>query len=239
MSADTLTEEFKRILTDRSSGSTKLLLKFILYIENRQLSDKQTKELTKIFLEEYNHFAVIKNSLTDLISGPNFTLQKIKTDILSASQKILNNVQKQLDTNNMRILTISNSETLRFVFSGIRPQQLYIMKSEPGGEGEILQSSIQYETTLIEDRDVDELIANNKIDTIFCGCDSYSEGTWFVNKVKTREIGISAFNHGIPVFILTSRLKEAKVAEIDDSGLLEMIPWQLNFYLITDQDGAP
>ena len=235
---DDISEEFNEILTDRSSGSTKLLLNFIAYIENHKFSDERIMELAKLFLKKYNHFAVIKNSLSKLNGDLIFTLQNIKTNILTSSQKILKKVQNQLETNKMRILTISNSETLRIVFNAIHPQELYIMRSEPGDEGKILHASIPYESTLIEDKDVDDLITKSKIDAIFCGCDSYSNGTWFVNKVKSRDICILAFKYGIPVFILTSHLKNAKIAEIDDTGLLEMVPWQLNFYVITDQDDA-
>ncbi|QTA38868.1 initiation factor 2B [Thermosipho ferrireducens] len=148
---------------------------------------------------------------------------------LEASLK--NTIKNALEILNFEatITTISNSYTLFEFFKNIEKKlRIYILKSEPGGEGvvfaEKIRASTLHEVMLVNDSEMHIVV--EKSDYILIGADSVLENGNIINKVGSKLLAIVANYYKKPFFVLADRTKffEAKpknsIFEIVPNGLI-------------------
>jgi len=233
---------FEKILNDTTNGSTDILFKFLEFIR-KYPPDTMDDLLVYIddLKKQYYEMLVIRNG-TDRLWNHFRKFKNIResalilqNEITTANFKILKNLRSEVNSfYDIACLTISNSLTLQFVLQDLDFKEIYIMRSDPGGEGLYLFDKIP-NSHLIEDERAASLIRSGVVDIVLMGCDAFMPQHGFINKVGSKKICKAAEEFDIPVYILTNSLKEANKLPKIKSNLFEEIDLTSNITIVTER----
>lgn len=191
-------EKFKEL---KVQGSIEIADWILDNIENYENKLEILKKLMEI-KPEMNVIGWIYKMIRSgyLVSQIKDILHQTLNDTIICAQKFLNFEAK--------VLTISNSKTLEVYFK-THPKNLeiYIPKSNPGGEGEVLYKKLlnsSNSVNLIEDFEVHKII--KKCDYVIIGADSVCEDG-VINKVGSKLLAILAEYYSIPFFVIADMTK--------------------------------
>jgi translation initiation factor 2B subunit (eIF-2B alpha/beta/delta family) len=231
---------FERILNDTTNGSTDIFIKFLEFIRKYPPSMDELLVYIDDLKKQYYEMLVIRNGADKLwnhyrkFKNVQESARILQNEITSYNFQILKNLRNYVDRfHNKVCLTISNSLTLQFALQDLDFKEIYIMRSEPGGEGLYLFDKIE-NSLLVEDERAVSLIRSGVVDIILMGCDAFIPENMFINKVGSAKICNAATEIGIPVYILTNSLKETEKLPEIKSQLFEEIPITPNIKIVTE-----
>lgn len=232
---------FESILNDKTNGSTDILFKFLEFVRKVNPSMDELLMYIDDLKKQYYEMLVIRNGTDRLwnhyrkFKNIRESAQFLQNEITTSNFQILKNLRKQVNSFETKVcLTISNSLTLQFALQDLNFKEIYIMRSEPGGEGLYLFDKIP-NSLLVEDERAVSLIRSGVVDMILMGCDAFKPHESFINKVGSKKICEAAEELDIPVYILTNSLKEAEKLPKIKSHLFEEIEFKTNIRIVTER----
>ena len=212
-------EKFNKILNDKTSGSTEILLalnKFLITCLNN------TKPIGSSLIEakkKLSHFAAINNYINTLnklldrndFSKVKYFLDNIRSIEEQKFEKIFLKLIKELPTAK-KILTISRSGTLIRIFKlwnkRKRNLRLIIPESRPWNEGkkmakELLTAGLKVEMI------TDAMTGNHipGIDAVIIGADVVLKNGNVINKSGSISLAVLCKYYKIPFYVLTTKSK--------------------------------
>ncbi|MHA2033348.1 MAG: hypothetical protein ACW99Q_28590 [Candidatus Kariarchaeaceae archaeon] len=233
---------FEKILNDTTNGSTDILFKFLEFVRKVNPSMDELLVYIDDLKKQYYEMLVIRNGTDKLwnhyrkFKNIQESARILQNEITTSNFQILKNLRSQVNSFHNKVsLTISNSLTLQFALQDLDFKEIYIMRSEPGGEGLYLFDKIP-NSLLVEDERAVSLIRSGVIDIILMGCDAFKPHNSFINKVGSRKICKAANDLDIPVYILTNSLKETEKLPKIKSSLFEEIPITANVSIVTESN---
>ncbi|GAB3037029.1 NUDIX domain-containing protein [Natronobiforma cellulositropha] len=115
-----------------------------------------------------------------------------------------------------RVLTLSQSETVRAALERGGPNRVFVAESRPAGEGVETAEALAEETavTLLTDAAVAHVLARGDVDCVLVGADTLVPDGRVVNKAGTRAAALAASNEGVPVYVASASEKVATSAEV-------------------------
>lgn len=244
---------FRKILNDRTSGSTELLNKLIRYLYQRTKEGKSIGNEIEIAKKQLGHFAVInfqlklisvlisKNDQQQLLSYLAFVTENEK----NIYQRIFSSIPEVIKRNK-KILTLSNSKTVFEILNRWyhynSKLEVVILESQPECEGKYLTKKLirsGIKSKVIPDSAISTNI--EKSDLLLMGCDIILKNGDIVNKTGSRDAAIIANYFNKPVLVVSSKSKQTKKSMINIRGrnksemyLFERVEKKLISYLVTD-----
>ena len=213
-------EKLNKILNDKRSGSTEILLSLNKFLisgsRNRKLIENSLIEAKK----KLSHFAVINNyiiTLNNLIVNKDFAkvrnyLNTIENLEVKKFERLFNKIQRELP-NAKKILTISRSGTLIQVFKlwnqRKRNFRIIVSESRPSNEGkamakELLKAGLKVE--MITDSMTAKYIPG--IDAAIIGADAVLKNQNVINKSGSLSLAILCRYFKKPFYVLTTKSKQ-------------------------------
>ncbi len=231
------------ILADRQSGSMQLLKNFLALTINADPEIEAFKNGCAKLQMHFGDMAVINNalglSIEILKSGtrPKAVATKLQKLLQEINSSLLQEAKKTIPKKS-EVLTISNSGTLVDILTALEFSRVFVMKSDPGGEGGILFETIKEKTSaeLVEDSKGYELVKSGEVDAILSSCDLVVPNVGFVNKAGTKKLCEVTV---VPVYVCANSLKLVKQPPKNiKSPLLEWIRWRSIMRLVSDKIDA-
>jgi translation initiation factor eIF-2B subunit delta len=212
-------EKLNKILNDKTSGSTEILLslnKFLISgLGNKKFINSSLIDAKK----KLSHFAVINNyilTLNNIIVQNDF--DKVKNYVNTVEsleekkfEKLVNNIKKELPRAK-NILTISRSGTLIRIFKLWNQRKtdfkLIIPESRPSNEGktmakELLKAGLKVE--MITDAMTSNYIP--RIDAVIIGADAVLKNGNVINKSGSLSLAVLCKYYRKPFYVLTTKSK--------------------------------
>ena len=243
-------DNFDKILKNRVDGSTTLLICFLEFIIDTPMTAEQSRKYLKRIASEFTDMRVIQEHISVFDNRDRNQIVEISESIIEKIENSIFRISKSLELrlreigNQLVLLTFSNSRTVEQSLIETDPdliESIIIMESNPGGEGEQLLNNLRHhehlegKLRLKSDTSALSLLRSKGIDAVILGCDSYSEKLdWMINKIGSTNVISNAKESRIPVFVLTSVLKQSTDNTVS-SNLLELIdlePFYVN--IMTD-----
>jgi translation initiation factor 2B subunit (eIF-2B alpha/beta/delta family) len=212
-------EKLNKILKDKTSGSSEILLSLNRFlkstISNRKLIDSSLIQAKK----KLSHFAAINNyinTMNHLIIKNDY--DKVKNYINSIEsledkkfERIYSKIQKELPEAK-KILTISRSGTLIRIFKLWHKQKrnlkLIIPESRPSNEGKLMAKELLdagFKVELITDAMTGKYISG--IDAVIIGADAVLKNGNVINKSGSLSLGVLCRYFKKPFYVLTTKSK--------------------------------
>jgi len=215
--------ELERIISDKTSGSTDLVLKLNKWVKKHSGDSPLVNEMIKRVEKELKSFAVIDNYLKnikrinskkDLIAIQNFT-NDFEEKLKEKYYHLFLNVRKEISNTNT-VLTISNSKTLREVFTlwGNEEKNLKVIiaESRPNYEGRLLAKALlknKLNVELITDAMLSLFIP--KADAVIIGADKILANGNVINKIGSLSGAILCKYYKKPFYVLVTKDKRGGI----------------------------
>ena len=195
----------KDITDDRRSGSSKIIEKALNYLEN--LDRKSQIEAAKEIANAHPSMTGLANIMKLVESYEIKEVRKIIEEMNeNASKKLAEIVEGK------SVVIISRSH---IVESGLhRARKVFILRSEPGGEGvdayKFLKEKIEAELVC----DAEMGYAVMKCNAVVCGADAISKDG-FVNKVGTLPLALTARHFNKPFYVVAPSYKAGRLRVVE------------------------
>jgi len=137
-----------------------------------------------------------------------------------------------------RIITLSNSKTLKQTFIRAKPVCVHVLESRPGSEGRILVESLRREGLKVEL--IEDLMAYRtlkEVDLCLVGADYVDEAGNVLNKVGSTTLAILCREQKKPFLVVADPFKFGS-RSLKETDLFEVIPSELITAIITDPEGG-
>ena len=212
-------KELKKILDDKISGSTEIVLRLNDYFHDNANDFKTVIASVEKAKTKLSHFAVIKNYLYDflkVIQSEDYEeiiefTKRYKKDIENKYNKLYYNSRKYLSNKNS-ILSISNSYTLLEIFKRLKKDnkklKIIIAESRPKNEGRLFaQALTEYniKVELITDAMISLYIP--KIDVVVLGADAILNNGNIINKAGSKSAALLCRYYKKPCYVITTKDK--------------------------------
>jgi translation initiation factor 2B subunit (eIF-2B alpha/beta/delta family) len=248
--------ELKSILSDTVSGSSELLEKINAFIIGHIINRVELKNAVDIFEKQFPLFITIQKYLSrlkEMIETASFEeaihfAVNIRNESELKFRKIYSNARPIFDKNK-KIICISNSWTLQKIFKMLYDDReklkIFILRSQPGGEGKILARSLKkfgIDIKVIEDSRMNDYV--QIIDAGIIGCDVISEKGDVINKIGSKQLALECKLSNKPFYVLGDKSKIISkdefikhlnsTEEIPNRNLFEVIEKDLITQIITE-----
>jgi translation initiation factor 2B subunit (eIF-2B alpha/beta/delta family) len=211
-------KKLNKIVNDKTSGSTDLLLKLSRLLKEHLDNKDQLKLLLSEAGESFKSFGIIENYIKEVkkaLSSRDFnTIEKavisplenenIYSLIFRAAFLDLKNIQK--------VFTFSNSKTVLEIIKLLHREniklEVSVTESRPKNEGRILASKLLKENIKVKfsaDAAMAALIEN--CDAVFFGADKILKDGGVVNKTGSLNAAIAAEYYNKPVYVFAGSVK--------------------------------
>ena len=208
-----------KILNDKTSGSSEILVKLNDYLKDSLANFLQIKSAVKQAKEKLSHFEAVNeylNSIEKILdSSDSLKLKKFIIDFdkhLQSKYELLYQNAKPILKEIKSILTLSNSKTLLEVFKlwkkDIKKLKIVLCESRPKREGRILAEALLKENIKIEfiyDFMISLYIP--KIDAVITGADAVLKNGDVINKTGSTTAAILCKHFKKPFYVLTAKDK--------------------------------
>jgi translation initiation factor 2B subunit (eIF-2B alpha/beta/delta family) len=220
-----VTHKLLEVLQDRSHGSLHIA-KNALRLAKLALERGENPRHVFSLFKKRSEMAILVN--LERLASKALSKERDVTHIvdrlileLSKSElEFLNNARSFFKDS--RVLTMSDSEQLRALFYEVEFERVYVLKSEPGGEGENLHHHLSQKgvsATLLPDLAL--FHALRKCDCAIVGSDSVTP-RFFVNKLGTRTLAELATLLKKPLYVCTLSWKA--LPRVTKKRLFESVP---------------
>ncbi len=210
--------KLQSIINDKKSGSRELLNSLVKYFYYNVESLDINPELLEFLKERFNNFTTITNFLSHLesICDDKTRLQNFLKKKLSSDKKVIENIFKDslpYLSDKKKIITLSNSSTLRNLFSYYSDYNLkfFVCESRPKFEGRTFArnlSSYGFEVKIITDAMMAEHVKLS--DAAVIGADQILADGSVVNKVGSLQLAIICKHFGKPLFVIADKTKKTR-----------------------------
>lgn len=241
--------EIKDIIHNTTLGSAELCLeinKFLL--SNKNISLENIEENVVILKSELQVFSTIENYLSNIekfidnndIKGLISYLDYYQVVTHSQFAEIYNKGKKNFQKLN-KIITISNSRTVKEVLNFWNEDndsiEVYILRSLPGGEGEICYNELirqNIKVHIIED--FEAVLYINHCDGCIVGTDSILANGNIINKIGSFNLAILSNYFNKPFYVLADRTKYSNLSKFNKKSFNERAQLfeEINSNLISD-----
>lgn len=212
-------EKLDKILKDKSSGSSEILLalnNFLLSNHNKESVIKESIHKSK---KRLSHFAAVKNYLSNvekLIKHSNHKklkdyFEQTSSTEITTSQTILKKLIKKLP-NAKTILTFSRSGTIIGVLKLWKNENpglnVIISESRPEFEGRLMAEELikhNFKVNLITDAMAGMFVKN--VDAVIIGADAVLRNKNVINKTGSFSLALLCRHYKKPIYVLTSKSK--------------------------------
>ncbi len=214
-----VSKDLNKILNDKTSGSTELVLKlnefFHIHANNFKLINLSFKKAR----EKLSHFAVINNYLNqlqkvirtkDFHKISDFT-NNFKTETGKKYQRLYKHSRKYLSNCN-NIFTLSNSATLLEIFKYLKKDndklKIIIAESRPKNEGRLFaQALVKYNIKVEFITDAMISLYIPEIDAAVLGADAILKNGNIINKTGSKAAALLCRYYKKPCYVITTQDK--------------------------------
>ncbi len=217
-----LPEELIKIINDNVSGSEELRNKLIAFFINEIQKKNNIRIYFPTLSEHFKEFATISNLISTLEKIDYENIEYYLREEINSSKNIYSSLYKNLEqilSNNAKIITISNSNTLTQIFNIAFNQfpkiKFYVSESRPINEGIIMAerlSQIGFDVTLITEAMIPKFV--KKCDFALSGADKILPDGGIINKIGTKSLAISCKYYGKPFYVVSKKNKFTQSPEI-------------------------
>jgi translation initiation factor 2B subunit (eIF-2B alpha/beta/delta family) len=212
-----MNEKLNKLINDKTSGSSDLLVKLSLLFSGYADDKKALKELVSESEKHFTSFGAVESYLNKIKLALKEDQEKLREVILSPQKneitylKIFRNSVHHLSGIN-KIFTFSNSRTIFEIIKLYIKQnngvEIMITESRPKKEGRVLAERIHKLGVKVEfgpDTYMPYFISS--CDAVFCGADKLLEDGSIVNKTGTMNAAILAEHFHKPFFVFSESSK--------------------------------
>jgi len=211
--------ELDKIFSDKTSGSTDLVLKLNMWVTKHSRDSHLINEMIKRAGRELKSFAAIDNYLKKLkrinfkkdLNAIQYFITAFEIKIKEKYRRLYLNARKEIG-NHKTILTISNSKTLREIFTLWRKEEknlkVIIAESRPNYEGRLLAKALlknKLRIELITDGMLSLFIP--RVDAVIIGADKILSNRNVINKVGSLSAAIQCKYYKKPFYVLATKDK--------------------------------
>ena len=254
---EALSQQIEKLRYDRTSGALDLAIDAIELAEGWIAAGRAPAELAREIARMHPAIAAVTN-VARLLESDRSDLSK---RLLQAKQSLVNG--NRLIGENLRalippkatVITLSNSTTVRDVLVALRVRAVYVLESQPGGEGkqlaEALRSGLRPAAGTVSRQEVVHLIPDSaigkivpQVDCAVIGVDTFDRTGAVVHKVGTLPLALCCKHFGKAFYAVghslkfTERRLEDSLPEPDqalESQLFDCTPGDLVTRLITER----
>lgn len=208
--------ELKKILSDKTSGSSELVEKINLFFSLNYNNLSDPRQTISLMLSNFTAFENIQQYLRKLKMF--VQRSQLPHDFFSEQASKMMGVDKKLFVNSFpflkkkkRILTISNSRTLFEIFKRLSIHQqilITISESRPKFEGRIFAKRLADENINVE-LITESMLAEyvKKCDSVLTGCDAILKNGNVVNKVGSLQLALLCKIYKKPFYVIADKSK--------------------------------
>ncbi|PLV55835.1 initiation factor 2B [Thermotoga sp. SG1] len=222
----------------KTEGSREVAERLITFIEDNfeSLNMNEVVRDIHLFFRE-KPMAVLEKLAHFLKTSPS---KKELSEFLRLLKKTLERTVEYASSfcRGKRIITLSNSKTLKQTFIKAKPVCVYVLESRPGSEGRILVESLRREGLRVEL--VEDLLAYRilrKVDLCLVGADYVDKAGNVLNKVGSTTLAILCREQKKPFLVVADPFKFGS-RSLKETDLFEVIPSELITAIITDPEGG-
>ncbi len=255
-----LDQRIEKLRYDRTSGALDLAIEAIGLAESWIAAGKPIPRLAAELSRMHPAIAALTNVarlMREESADLPQRLHEVKESLVHGNQMIAENL-RELVPPTSRVITLSNSTTVRDVLVSLRVRSVYVLESQPGGEGkqlaEALRSGLRPAAGTVSRQEVVHLIPDSaignivpQIDCAVIGVDTFDRTGAVVHKVGTLPLAMCCKHFGKPFYAaghslkFTERLLEDGLPEPDqalESQLFDCTPGALITRLVTERKPA-
>jgi translation initiation factor 2B subunit (eIF-2B alpha/beta/delta family) len=253
----TLDQRIEKLRYDRTSGALDLAIEAIGLAETWIAAGKPLPRLAAELAKMHPAIAALANVarlLREESDGLPQRLHEVKDSLIHGNQMIAENLREFIPPTS-RVITLSNSTTVRDVLVALRVRAVYVLESQPGGEGkqlaEALRSGLRPAAGTVSRQEVVHLIPDSaignivpQVDCAVIGVDTFDRTGAVVHKVGTLPLALCCKHFGKAFYAVghslkfTERRLEDSLPEPDqalESQLFDCTPGDLVTRLITER----
>ena len=212
-------QKLKKILDDKTSGSTGLVLKLNRYFSGIASDRNKIRKSLKFIRGEFSHFTVIKNYLADFSKALNKNDEHAVKTFTGQYQKEQSEKYERLYSNavpylfkSKTFITLSNSRTLEYIFIRLKKDKhifkVIAAESRPKLEGRFLAKALlrnNIKVELITDAELSLFVP--KADALILGADMILKGGNIVNKTGSKSAALLCGHYKKPVYAISTKDK--------------------------------
>lgn len=228
---ETLSQQIEKLRYDRTSGALDLAIDAIELAEGWIAAGRAPAELAREIARMHPAIAAVTN-VARLLESDRSDLSK---RLLQAKQSLVNG--NRLIGENLRalippkatVITLSNSTTVRDVLLALGVRSVYVLESQPGGEGkqlaEALRDGLKAGSRLASRQDLVHLVPDSavgnivpRVDCALVGVDTILRDGAILHKVGTLPLALCCQRFGKPFYAAGHSFK---FTERESKGLPE------------------
>ncbi|MFA3783150.1 hypothetical protein ABRY23_08815 [Melioribacteraceae bacterium 4301-Me] len=216
--AFTVDKQLKQIISDKTSGSTDILLSINNYLLKKYDSSKNIKQIISFLLKEFTTFEIVQQYLKKCLAMQKKSMDKLGQLLKDYElifheriSKLIKNCYRVLKNYNV-IITISNSKTilafLEYYAGKNKNLEVIISESRPKFEGRILAKKLlekNINVQLITEAMIPEVV--KKIDCALIGADAILKNYSVVNKMGSKSLAFACKYYKKPFYVLADKNK--------------------------------
>lgn len=212
-------KRLKRILNDKTSGSSEIHQNLISYLQKISSDKQKLKEAINSALLKLNHFKIVKSTLEYLLllieKNQLEEVEKVIKEKLADAKKI--NQQIYLNSHSIikdlkRVITLSNSGTVKYILNQMQKndslEEVVVLESRPKREGRKLADFLIKRNIKVVF--IPDLMAAREIEScnaVFLGVDALCKDGSIVNKTGSKILALLAEENEIPVYVFSQSSK--------------------------------
>ena len=215
MEPQPLKRRLRDLRDDRASGAIGLALEALGIANDWIAEGRRLEELAAELETMHPAIAAVANLGTALRdSGPGLSsrLAELKVSLVEGNRSIAEKLRKLIPSSSS-VITISNSSTVRESLIKIRPANVYVLQSQPGGEGAAMAAALR--KGLAEQRQgfdpatssvvhvVPDAAMGNIVPAVDCalvGIDTFDPAGAILHKVGTLPLALCCQRFGKPFY---------------------------------------
>ncbi len=252
-----LDQRIEKLRYDRTSGALDLAIEAIDLAESWIAAGKPAPKLATELTRMHPAIAALANVarlLREESANRPQRLHEVKESLVHGNQMIAENL-RELVPPTSTVITLSNSTTVRDVLVALRVRSVYVLESQPGGEGkqlaEALRGGLRRSAVSVSRQEVVHLIPDSaignivpQVDCAVVGVDTFDRTGAVVHKVGTLPLALCCRHFGKPLYAaghslkFTERRLEGGLPEPDqalESQLFDCTPGELITRLVTER----
>lgn len=231
-----LNNKFKKIIHDKISGSSELLLQLHNHLKKEKRIIQLFPELLNELQDKFKSFRNIQRYFEDLKKelkknkNLDYFFNKYDAILLNVYDKIFLHCRSTL-IKYSKFITISNSNTLFEILKRLKKERnklsVTVLESRPKFEGRIMAKKLSLENIdvkLITEAMISEYV--KKSDAALIGADEILKNGNIINKVGSASLAIVCKYHHVPFYVLADKNKISSKNHFDKKEMPPSEIWR-------------
>jgi translation initiation factor 2B subunit (eIF-2B alpha/beta/delta family) len=210
---EALSQQIEKLRYNRTSGALDLAIDAIELAEGWIAAERAPAELAREIARMHPAIAAVTNVARLLESDRSDLSQRLaqaKQSLVNGNRLIGENL-RALIAPNATVITLSNSTTVRDVLIALGVRSVYVLESQPGGEGkqlaEALRDGLKARSRLASRQDLVHLVPDSavgnivpRVDCALVGVDTILRDGAILHKVGTLPLALCCQRFGKPFY---------------------------------------